>query len=78
MVAKTQLAALDNNHNTGRGKPVIKTGAQEGQARYKLCFPKANKRWVAKSRTEKKSYEYLKDYSLRLFKDVTGEIELPE
>lgn len=61
MVARTQLAAIDNNHNTGRRQAVIKSGAQEGLARYKLCFPKANKRWVVKPVTEKKSYEYLRD-----------------
>ena len=60
MVAKTQLTALDNNHNTGRGQAVIKSGAQESQARKKLCFPKESKRRVAKPLTQKKSYEYLR------------------
>ena len=57
MVARTQLAALDNNTNTGHSQAVIKSG--EGQ--YKLCFPKANKRWVVKPIKEKKSYQFLSD-----------------
>lgn len=60
IVARVRLAALDNNHNTGCGQAVIKSGEQEGQAQYKLCFPKANQRWVAKPVTEKKSCEYFK------------------
>ena len=59
MVARTQLAALDNNANTGRSQALVKSGEQAGEARYKLCFPKANKRWVVKPITEKKSYKYL-------------------
>ena len=61
MVAKTQLAALDNNANTGRSQAVIKSGERAGEARYKLCFPKANKRWVVKPINEKKSYQFLSD-----------------
>ena len=60
MVARTQLAALDNNANTGRSQAVIKSGERAGEARYKLCFPKA-KRWVVKPINEKKSYEFLSD-----------------
>ena len=59
MIARTQLAALDNNANTGRSQAQIQSGAQAGEARYKLCFPKANKRWVAKPINEKKSYQHL-------------------
>ena len=59
MVARTQLAALDNNANTGRRQAQVKTGEQVGEARYKLCFPKANKRWVVKPISEKKSYGHL-------------------
>ena len=61
MVARTQLAALDNNANTGRSQAVIKSGERAGEARYKLCFPKANKRWVVKPINEKKSYQFLSD-----------------
>ena len=61
MVARTQLAALDNNANTGRSQALIKSGERAGEARYKLCFPKANKRWVVKPINEKKSYQFLSD-----------------
>ena len=61
MVARTQLAALDNNANTGRSQALIKSGEQAGEARYKLCFPKANKRWVVKPINEKKSFNHLSD-----------------
>ena len=46
MVARTQLAALDNSANTGRKQAWIKVGERAGEAHYKLCFLKANKRWV--------------------------------
>ena len=59
MVARTQLAALDNNANTGRNQARVQEGEHAGQARYKMCFPKAHKRWVVKPITEKKSYNYL-------------------
>ena len=59
MVARIQFAALDSNANTGRRQPQVKTGEQAGEARYKLCFPKANKWWVVKPNSEKKSYGYL-------------------
>ena len=36
MVARTQLAALDNNANTGRKQARIKEGERAGEARYKL------------------------------------------
>ena len=48
------LAVLDNNANTGRKQARIKEGERVVEARYKLCFPKANKRWVVK-----KSFQYL-------------------
>ena len=70
MIARTQLAALDNNTNTGRSQAVVKTGEQAGEARYKLCFPKANKRWVAKPINEKKSYKYLSDLLFAVIKRV--------
>ena len=38
MVARTQLAALDNNANTDRKQARIKEGERAGEARYKLCF----------------------------------------
>lgn len=71
MVARTQLAALDNNANTKRSQATVKTGEHAGTARYKLCFPKANKRWVVKPINEKKSYDYLSG----LLSDVLKRLE---
>ena len=48
MVAKTQLAALDNNANTGHNQAQVQAGEHAGEARYKMCFPKTHKRWVVK------------------------------
>ena len=59
MVARTQLAALDNNANTGRNQAQVQVGEHAGEARYKMCFPKAHKRWVVKPISEKKSYHHL-------------------
>ena len=39
MVARTQLAALDNNANTGRNQARAQAGEHAGQACYKMCFP---------------------------------------
>ena len=72
MVARTQLAALDNNVNTGRKQARIKEGERAGEARYKLCFPKANKRWVVKPINEKKSFQYLSG----LLSEVVKRVEL--
>ena len=44
MVARTQLAALDHNHNTGRNQATTATGEEK---RHKLVFPKAKKQWIA-------------------------------
>ena len=59
MVARTQLAAIDNNHNTGRKQAVIQRGERVGEARYRPCFPKMHGRWVVKPVLEKKSYAFL-------------------
>lgn len=42
MIARTQLAAIDNNENAGRGQAVILKGNNAGEARYRRCFPKAH------------------------------------
>ena len=61
MVARTQLAALDNSVNADRPQlqALVLLGEHAGQKRYKACFPKAHKRWVVKPIGEKKSYQYL-------------------
>ena len=54
MVARTQLAALDNNANAERPQALVQSGEHAGQERYKACFPKAHKRWVVKPISQKK------------------------
>ena len=57
MVARTALAALDNNHNIGRQHARTQTG----ELRYKVAYPKGRRDWVAKPITEDKSYHYITD-----------------
>ena len=71
MIARTQLAALDNNVNTGCRQALVMAGERAGEARYKLCFPKSNKRWVIKPISEKKSYNHLS----RLLSEVIKRVE---
>ena len=59
MVARTQLPALDHNHNCSRPQAVIKSGANKGQLRFKVEKPKAHKSWVCKPIKEKKSYQHV-------------------
>ena len=55
MVARTALAALDNNYNTGRQHARTLTG----ELRYKVAYRKGRKDWVAKLINEDKSYNYI-------------------
>ena len=55
MRARQQLAALNHNYNVGRQQ--AKT--QHGKAQWKIVFPKAKKKWVAKKVYSKKSTTYL-------------------
>ena len=59
MIARTQLAAIDNNENAGRGQAVISKGNNAGEARYRRSFPKAHKRWVVKPIMQPKTYNLL-------------------
>ena len=60
MVARTQLAALDHNANTGRQQATVSRGANQGELQYKVVFPKNTKEWVAKPIFEKTSNYHLK------------------
>ena len=55
-----------------RDQAQIKFGERAGKARYKLCFPKANKRSVVKQINKKKSFQYLSG----LLSDVVKRVEL--
>ena len=59
MIARTQLAAIDDNENAGGGQDVILKGNNAGEARYRRCFPKAHKRWVVKPIMQPKTYIFL-------------------
>ncbi|XP_052767015.1 uncharacterized protein LOC128207876 [Mya arenaria] len=59
MIARTQLAALDHNHNVNRAQATVKTGSRKGEKRFRTEFSKLSKSWIAKKMYEKKSYEYL-------------------
>ena len=60
MVARTQLAALDHNANTGREQAIVSKGVNEGELRYKVVFPKRTKEWIAKPIMEKTTRDHLK------------------
>ncbi|KAK2558915.1 THAP domain-containing protein 2 [Acropora cervicornis] len=72
MVARTQLAAIDNNHNTGRKQAVIQRGERVGEARYRPCFPKMHRRWVVKPVLEKKSYAFLPELQKKVLGMCNG------
>ena len=61
MVARTQLAVLDHNTNTGREQAKITKGDNKGQKKYKLVFPKGQKKWVAKPIKTGKSFSFVED-----------------
>ena len=52
MIARTQLAALDN-------VAVVKHGSSQDSLWYNLVFPKVRKTWVVKPIMEEKDYKYL-------------------
>lgn len=55
MMARTQLAALHHNDNTGREQATTSTG----ELRFKVVFPKRTKDWVAKPIMEKTTKDHL-------------------
>ena len=59
MVARIQLAALDNNHNCSRKQAVVKHGSSQRSLRYNLVFPKVRKTLVVKPIMEEKDYKHL-------------------
>ena len=61
MVARTQLAAFDQNFNIGKSQAVASAGPHTGEDRYKVIFPKGQKTWVAKPVYQRKSHAYVSD-----------------
>ena len=59
MVARTQFAALDNNHNSTREQSVVQHGENKGTLRYNMVFPKVRKTWVVKPIKQPKQHSYI-------------------
>uniref|UniRef100_A0A803JQR1 THAP-type domain-containing protein n=1 Tax=Xenopus tropicalis TaxID=8364 RepID=A0A803JQR1_XENTR len=75
MVARTSLAVLSHNFNTNRQQAVVKRqttgGAQVGEKRTSLVFPRSRKRWVVRTIYEKTSNEHL----FHLMEDLLNIVE---
>ena len=67
MVARTQLAVIDHNSNTGRKQATVTRGKNKGNKKYKLVFPKGQKKWVAKPVKTRKSYSFVEDLMEAVF-----------
>ena len=65
MRARTQVAALHHNSNVGREQATTRDGSRQ----WKILFPKAKKRWVAKKKLEDTSNKVLFDLSLLRWKE---------
>jgi hypothetical protein len=61
MIARTKLAAMDNNYNVGRKQARVQQGLRAGEDRYRLVFPKAKKHWVVKAVYVEKDYSWRQD-----------------
>lgn len=72
MISRTQLAALDNNHNVGRSQATTLAG----DPRYRISHPKGRSDWVAKPISEKKAYPYLTDMMAQVV-EMRGSGALP-
>lgn len=55
MYTRTALAVIDHNLNQNRGQKI----SNDGQALYKVVFPKATAHWVAKPVYNDKSYRWV-------------------
>ena len=67
MVARTQLAVIDHTSNTGRNQATVTRGKNKGEKKYKLVFPKGQKKWVAKPIKIEKSYSFVQDLMESVF-----------
>ena len=73
MLARTMLAALDHNNNTGRGQATTSSGEQ----RFRYEWSKISKCWVAKPISVGKDYSYLHDMIARVMLVRENNIALP-
>ena len=65
MIARTRLAALDHNANTGRQQATVTRGANQGELQYKLVFPKKHERVGGKTNYGKDKQRLSEPYSGR-------------
>ncbi|XP_063969971.1 uncharacterized protein LOC129284132 [Lytechinus pictus] len=80
MLARTQLAVLDHNFNTGRKQATIKKprkgSGQKGALRYKYAYSKATKTWIVRKVPEDKEYTYLWDILVGCLQMKSGNFEV--
>ncbi|XP_068115108.1 zinc finger protein 850-like [Hyperolius riggenbachi] len=78
MIARTQLAALDNNWNVGRKQATVKVSGPGrepvGSFRFNLVFSKSSKNWIVKKIYDPKSDYFLQGIKEDIFKFATGQI----
>ena len=74
MNARTQLAALDHNHNVGHKQAKRK----DGQLRFTKAFAKQKGDWISRKIYDKKRYGYLEDLFADCFLSVEGVLELQQ
>lgn len=74
MVARTQLAVIDHNHNTGRQQATTKGG----ELRYRSEYTKQKGAWGAKIIYEEKDHTYRHALMQSAVRAASGEINLPD
>ena len=62
MLARSQLAIMDHNHNVNRNQVITSKPSargKQGEQQFRFAFSKATKEWQAKPVKERKSYEFI-------------------
>lgn len=77
MIARNQLAAIDNNENVGRRQSIAQKGVNAGEARYRQCYSKIRKKWVVKPILEKKTYNFLPEMLNRVLEKCEDGTVIP-
>ena len=63
---------------SGRQQAVIQEGERQGEARYRQCFPKMQKRWTVKKVFEKKKYNFLPELQKNVLEMCSGIGNIPD
>ena len=69
MVARSMLAALDNNNNIQRKQATNK----KGEKRFNIVRPKGRKSWIGRKLYEGKSYTHVE----KMLSEVVHRVEVP-